>query len=84
MGFYPTLRKPKSRVDDLAAIVGQEFDVVKFGEGPRQSDLCRSGVLGTPLLLAVHGQKQVARRPGQPILTSVAAIFVDCCIHKRS
>jgi hypothetical protein len=31
MGFYPTLRKPKSRVDDLAAIVGQEFDVVKFG-----------------------------------------------------
>jgi len=55
MGFYSTLRKPKSRVDDLAGVVCQEFDVVKAGEGPRHGDCGRTGVLCAPLRLAVHG-----------------------------
>ena len=83
MGLYPTLRKPKSRVDDLASVVCQEFYVVKGGEGPRHGDRGRPGVLGAPLRFAVHGKKQVACRSGQPILTPVAAIFVGCCIRRR-
>jgi hypothetical protein len=83
LGFYPALRKPKSCVDDLAGVVRQEFDVVKTGEGSRYGDGRWTCVLGTPLRLAIYGKEQVAFRPGQPVLTPVAAGLVVCCIRWR-
>lgn len=64
MAFYPALRKAKSRIDDLAGVVCQEFDVVKADEGTRYSDGRWPGVLGSPLRLAVCGQEQGTVRPG--------------------
>jgi hypothetical protein len=64
MGFYPALRKAKSRVDDLAGVVCQELDVVKSGEGSRHGNGGWTCVLCAPLRLAVRGQQQVTLRPG--------------------